>query len=215
MDEDLSQLWMVPYADLMSTLVILFMSLFALSYSERSAEYQRALADIEAGMAPKEKSARARQRLEEAHLAVQLQEDLRGLALAEFGLKVTARQVRLSLPSPVLFAEGSASLSPAAARLLEPLSRLLSKVDNPILVEGHTDNVPIASGHYRTNWELSAARAFSVIDYFIAQRGLRPERFHARGFGEHRPVASNDDAIGRRRNRRIEISLIRELEPNP
>jgi chemotaxis protein MotB len=79
-----------------------------------------------------------------------------------------------------------------------------------VLVGGHTDTVPIVGGRLRTNWELSAARAFSVIEFFAGQ-GLAPERFLARGYGEYRPVAPNDTEQGRRRNRRIEIRLVREV----
>lgn len=205
MNEDLTQLWMVPYADLMSTLVLLFMSLFAVSYTERPPEYDRALARIEQEMSG---GGQAQERLKETELAVKIKQELDRLALRDFGVQVTSRRVRLTLPSPVLFAEGSSSLSPDAARVLAPLARLFAECHNPVLVEGHTDDVRIVGGRFRTNWELSAARSFSVIEFLIGRR-LAPARFQARGYGEHRPAASNLTAEGRRQNRRIEISLIR------
>ena len=90
------------------------------------------------------------------------------------------------------------------------MARLFSEVSNPVLVEGHSDNLPIVGGGYRSNWELSAARSFSVIKFLISQ-DMDPQRFHARGYGEYRPLAANDTREGRKRNRRIEISLIREI----
>lgn len=206
MNEDLTQLWMVPYADLMSTLVLLFMSLFAISYTTRSPEYDRALAHVEKelGSGPK-----ADKRFDETQLAVRIKEEMGRLKLSEFGVKVTSRQVRLTLPNPVLFEEGSATLSPEAASILVPLAKLFSTCDNPIMIEGYTDDVRIVGGRLRSNWELSAARSFAVVEFLLAQ-ALPAERFNVRGYGQYRPVASNLTPEGRAQNRRIEISLIRE-----
>lgn len=208
MNEDLTQLWMVPYADLMSTLVLLFMTLFAASYSSRPPEYDRALAqmEMEMGSGPK-----ADKRFDETELAVKIKDEMARLRLSDFGVRVTARQVRLTLPNPVLFREGSATLSAEADAILIPLARLFSESDNPILIEGYTDDVRIVGGRLRSNWELSAARSFAVVEFLMAQ-GLPPARFNARGYGQYRPVASNLTPEGRAQNRRIEISLIREAE---
>lgn len=208
MNEDMTQLWMVPYADLMSTLVLLFMALFASSYSTRPPEYDRALAHMEKEMGSGPK---ADKRFDETQLAVEIKDEMARLRLSEFGVRVTARQVRLTLPNPVLFAEGSATLSAEADAVLTPLARLFATADNPILIEGFTDDVPIIGGRLRSNWELSAARSFAVVEFLMSQ-GLPADRFNVRGYGEHRPVASNATAEGRSQNRRIEISLIRETE---
>lgn len=208
MNEDLTQLWMVPYADLMSTLVLLFMTLFAASYSSRPPEYDRALAQMEKEMGSGPK---ADKRFDETELAVKIKDEMARLRLRDFGVRVTARQVRLTLPNPVLFREGSATLSADAGTVLLPLARLFSECENPILIEGYTDDVRIVGGRLRSNWELSAARSFAVVEFLLAQ-GLPPGRFNARGYGQYRPVASNLTPEGRAQNRRIEISLIRETE---
>jgi chemotaxis protein MotB len=207
MNEDMTQLWMIPYADLMSTLVLLFMSLFAYSYAEHPPEYDRALAHMESELA---NGAQGDAGVRETDLAVKIKSELGRLGLKDFGVRVTARRVRLTLPSPVLFGEGSARLSPDAAAVLTPLARLFSECSNPVLVEGHTDDVRIVGGRFRSNWELSAARSFAVVEYLIA-RGLEPERFQALGYGQYKPVAPNATVEGRAQNRRIEISLIREI----
>ncbi len=209
-EDELSQLWMVPYADLMSTLVLLFMSLFAYSYSTRGPAVEKALARMESDVSKPQDKAQAQERVAETDIAVKLEQELDRLKLKDFGVEVNARTVRLTLPSPVLFAEGSTRLSPRAGEVLGALARVAGPYPNPILVEGHTDDVPIAGGRFRSNFELSAGRSFSVIEYFIAA-GMPAGRFHARGYGEHRPVASNETPEGRARNRRIEISLVREL----
>ena len=94
MNEDLTQLWMVPYADLMSTLVLLFMSLFAMSYAERPPEYDRALARIEIELSD---DVQARERRKETELAVKIKEELDRLALRDFGVQVSSRRVRLTI----------------------------------------------------------------------------------------------------------------------
>ncbi|MBI4422797.1 MAG: OmpA family protein [Elusimicrobia bacterium] len=214
---DETQLWMVPYADLMSMLVILFMALFGYAYATKTPEMERTLASMELSLDTKNQS-QARARLQEAELALELRNELATLGLQDIGLLVSAKRVKLTFPAPVLFDEGSAALAPQAAPLLDSVARLLAAAPNPILVEGHTDNVPIAGGRYRTNWELSAARAFSVVEHLI-RRGVDSRRFSARGYAEHRPAADNATAEGRRANRRIEISLLRrgeaEVEEKP
>ena len=209
MNEDTTQLWMIPYADLMSTLVLLFMSLFAYSYQEHPPEYDRALAQMEKQLTKGGKQADTR--FEETELAVKIKDEMGRLHLSDFGVRVTSKQVRLTLPNPVLFAEGSARLSPDAGTVLSPLAKLFSESPNPILIEGHTDDVRIVGGRFKSNWELSAARSFAVIEFLMGQ-GLKPERFNARGYGQYRPLAANTTAAGRAQNRRIEISLIREAK---
>ena len=206
MNDDATQLWMIPYADLMSTLVLLFMSLFAYSYSEHPPEYDQALAHMEKDFST---GAQADTRVQETDIAVKIKSELGRLRLSDFGVRVTSREVRLTLPNPVLFGEGSAGLSPDAGAVLGPLARLFAECPNPILIEGHTDDVRIVGGRFHSNWELSAARSFAVVEFLVAH-GLQPERFQARGYGQYKPVASNLTPEGREQNRRIEISLIRE-----
>ncbi|MEE8424569.1 MAG: flagellar motor protein MotB [Elusimicrobiota bacterium] len=210
-----TSLWMIPYADLLSNMMILFLALFAFSYDRPSPGFEKAVAKIEQEFAADGQQAVKDARLREAEIAFDIQEAMEGLALQDFGLKVTSRYIHLTLPNPVIFRTGSATLSPKAKEILDPLALIFARVPNPILVRGHTDNVPISRGPYGTNWELSAARSFSVIHYLINRRRLKPARFIVRGYGEHRPVAKNDTLEGRRRNRRIEISIIRQVEETP
>ena len=207
-EEVSAEIWMIPYADLMTNMMILFLALFAATVVD-SATTERRLQRIKQAFTS-DTPAEENMRLRESEFAVKLEETLRGLALTDFGVRITSRYIHLSLPSPVLFAEGGFRLSPTAETVLSPLAELFSTVTNPVLVGGHTDSQRILSGRYKTNWELSAARAFAVIEFFTDQ-GMNPQRFEARGYGEHRPVASNETEEGRARNRRIEIRLVREV----
>jgi chemotaxis protein MotB len=117
--------------------------------------------------------------------------------------------VRL-LTDKVLYDSGSANLNPAATPLLDRIAQLLrTEFDHPIVVEGHTDDQPIASAQYPTNWELSAARATAVVRFFIRDH-IAPGRLAASGYGSMHPLTTNATAAGRSRNRRVEIVLTRQ-----
>jgi chemotaxis protein MotB len=113
------------------------------------------------------------------------------------------------LTDKLLFASGKASLSADAYPLMEKISSLLN-IDrvHPIAVEGNTDNVPIHTGEFESNWELSAARASTVVNFLISQN-VTPGRLSAIGYAEQHPIASNATATGRALNRRVEIVLQR------
>ena len=117
--------------------------------------------------------------------------------------------VRL-LTDKVLYNSGSATLKPAATPLLDRIAQLLrTEFEHPIVVEGHTDDQPISTGSYPTNWELSAARATAVVRFFIRDH-VAPGRLAAAGYGAMHPLTSNATAAGRSRNRRVEIVLTRQ-----
>ncbi|NBU24023.1 MAG: flagellar motor protein MotD [Gammaproteobacteria bacterium] len=117
--------------------------------------------------------------------------------------------VEVEIRNDVLFPSGSATLNPDAERVLAQLAGALLGFGNAIRVEGHTDNVPIQGGIYRDNWDLSAARAAAVVRVLHAN-GVDPARFAVLGFGEHRPVQSNDTESGRRANRRVLFAILGE-----
>ncbi|HLI32480.1 MAG TPA: OmpA family protein [Solirubrobacteraceae bacterium] len=125
------------------------------------------------------------------------------VALEPRGLVITL------LTDKLLFASGSAALSPNSFPLLEEIALLLQlEAKEPVAVEGNTDSVPIDTAQYPSNWELSTARA-SVIVRFLVAHGVAPSRLAAIGYAEQRPVASNATEAGRAKNRRVEIVLER------
>jgi chemotaxis protein MotB len=121
---------------------------------------------------------------------------------------------RFVFQSEVLFETGSADLGEAGRRQMGQLAATLKQIApriptelNWVLqVDGHTDRVRIATERFPSNWELSSARAISVVKFLIAE-GVPPERLTAAGYGEFQPLDDRDDEIGRRRNRRIELKL--------
>ena len=110
----------------------------------------------------------------------------------------------MELSDSLLFDAGSADLTPAAVQLLKPVGEVLGARDYNIHVEGHTDNVPI-SGRFKNNFELSTSRAVNVIMSLTEAAQLPPDMFSASGYGEYRPVASNDTPEGRAKNRRVDF----------
>ena len=112
------------------------------------------------------------------------------------------------LTEGVLFDSGKTDLKERAKDILKPIADELQKVSNDVLVEGHTDNVPIKKGRYSSNFELSMARAYGVIE-FLQSTGMDPKRLAGLGYGEYRPVTDNTTPEGRAKNRRIEISLLK------
>jgi chemotaxis protein MotB len=108
----------------------------------------------------------------------------------------------------VLFGSGQATLTPTGVRIITPIAAALRSIPNPIRVEGHTDDVPIATSQFPSNWALSAVRGAAVVQDMQAD-GISESRLQAAGFGDSVPIASNDTAAGRARNRRVAILVLR------
>lgn len=120
--------------------------------------------------------------------------------------------VYLDIQESILFDSGEATISEIGQETLDSLTGLLTLSDNDIIVEGFTDNVPIGTAGYDTNWELSADRAMGVVRYLAEQRGINPSRLSGRGYGEFQPVAPNDTPENRAKNRRVNIVLVYQPE---
>jgi len=154
-------------------------------------------------------------------LSAQLDELARSKGLLEqkLGAEIDDKQIKLQMMEKglvitvvgdLLFDSGKAKIRPEAFSLLSKVSAVLK--DNMaqfnIGIEGHTDNVPIKHSGYKSNWELSTSRALSVLHYLANDQGISPERLSAIGYGEYRPLVSNETADGRKQNRRVEIVIL-------
>lgn len=128
------------------------------------------------------------------------------------------RGVILRFKDRILFDTGQAVIRQDGANIVNKFANFLESVPNQIRVEGHADNVPISNYRYPSNWELSTARATSVIQYLLANTKIEPTRLSAAGYGEYRPIAPNDTPENRAQNRRVDIVILRldmgELEPS-
>jgi chemotaxis protein MotB len=117
---------------------------------------------------------------------------------------------RLVFEDKVLFDFGKDAINPEGFPLLDKIAQALKDVPYRLRVEGHTDNVPIRTRRFPSNWELSAARAVNVVKYFVKMSKLDPQRLSAVGYGDSRPVVPNDTPFNRAKNRRVEILLLTE-----
>jgi len=121
-------------------------------------------------------------------------------------VEVTEKGIAIMLRDPVGFASGSADLKDQGKDILKDISDVVKgNPDLKVRVEGHTDDVPISSNRYRSNWELSSARSLSVVQLFSQQTGIQPQNMSAVGYGEYRPIAPNTSPENRSKNRRIQI----------
>jgi chemotaxis protein MotB len=129
------------------------------------------------------------------------------IATGQVRVRRTDTWVEVDISTDLLFGSGSALLSSTAVKALQGLADSLKPFPNPLRVEGHTDDLPISTAAFPSNWELSAARAASVVHLFM-DRGVSPDRLSVMGFGPYRPIAPNDSASGRNANRRVEVVIL-------
>jgi chemotaxis protein MotB len=125
------------------------------------------------------------------------------LGLDQVMLKLTKDGVVMTLKDSLLFESAQADLSVAAYPRLEKIGQLIQRIDVPVEIEGHTDNRPIRNQRFPSNWELSTARAVSVLRYFIEKQKINAQRLSAVGFSEYHPVAANDSPAHQSLNRRV------------
>lgn len=198
------QIWLTVYSDMTTNLSLFFLILFA---------FTRLSAPLKAKLFKALQKQFQKESVEEIVVETKNEElkekkDIEELKKIAY-FEETQKEIKITLPSPVLFDLNKAELKQEAKNVLSQISKILKDNDYPIVVEGHTDNLPILGGPYRSNWHLSSARAFSVIEFFIKQENIPPARFSAIGYGEYKPIAPNDTEENRAKNRRIEIILVK------
>ncbi len=165
----------------------------------------------------------ANTRIEEAREAAAAVETSRIAAQVQHLVKVNGlersvevragkRGVRMRVKGGLLFEPGQATLKPSSYRLLDGIIKVLAKSKFYLIVEGHTDNVPIKTATFPSNWELSAARATAVVRYIANKGGIDPKRLSAIGFGPNYPISPNNTPAGRASNRRVEF-IFTKLTP--
>lgn len=132
----------------------------------------------------------------------------------EISAEIKANGLNLLITSGILFRPGEADLLPSANQIIDAIFAKLVSYNNKIRVEGHTDNTPIHTVKFPSNWELSTTRSVNVIRHLIENKGFDPYRLSAVGYGEYRPIDTNATPEGRAKNRRVEIIVLREMAVN-
>ena len=225
--------WIVTFSDLMSLLLTFFILLFSFASIEEQ-KFKKLLESLRDAFGVQQvPEAGTREGLEMIKSDVEEQvmavDELGGLVqkemqeiqsqVEEFVMKNRLQgkvEVRtgdrgavIVISDVVIFPVGEAEFNPEAYPILEKMAELLKQFPYKVRVEGHTDNVPIQTNRYPSNWELSTARAARIVRYFIS-KGIDPNRLSAEGFAHYRPIADNSTLEGRAKNRRVEIVYTRE-----
>ena len=214
--------WLVSYADLVTVLFAFFVVMYSIS-SVNEDKYKTLLSSLEKSFS---RSAKSQTRAEPAtgspllskktatkllfrtEIAKQIAQDLAPYIKKNL-IEVThyAHRIEVNMKSQLLFDSAQATLTAPALPILKQLAILLQPLPNKIHIEGYTDNRPIHTPIFPSNWELSAARAASVV-HQLMQHGIAPQRMAAIGYGEYHPIADNKTPQGRLKNRRVVLVLL-------
>jgi len=247
-EEHPDESWLLPYSDLMTLLLALFIVLYAVSsvnvskLEELSHAFENAFSSginildknalIEAAdeqsKSQKQRHEQTGFRTNEEQLKEKEQENLEKLKkqldqyIKQNGLstqlqtQLNQSQLMITIRDNALFDSGSADVKPDAQKLAVAIGQMLMKYPGyEVIVSGHTDNQPINTYEFASNWELSSKRAINFMKILLDSSGLDPKWFSAIGYGEYRPVDTNDTAEGRAKNRRVEVSILRKYTDAP
>lgn len=234
-EKETRERWLITYADLITLLLIFFVVLYTLSKIDAN-KYEAMAASLAKTMGggqsildtggvsitPVQEPVELDLDNAEIHnmekIRRQIQEyvDNNGLS-GKVTVTVEERGVVVSFQDVVLFPLGVAELNHSSSQIVDKVGEILRQTHNYIKVEGHTDNLPIKTGRFPSNWELSLARSATVVHRLINFSDIPPDRLSATGYGEYRPRAANDSDTNRQQNRRVDIVVIRskfqEVEP--
>jgi chemotaxis protein MotB len=208
-----SPIWLTVFSDMSTNLMLFFLLLFAMTRMS-AAEQEMVREGMESTIANKTTRKKVitehNLKLQQEREAIERLDDTitYGELRKHAEINVDNDAIKITLNLPVFFASGSEKLQQDALQALERLVMPLREFPNDIIIEGHTDNVPVRHTAFRSNWELSIARAVSVINFFT-ERGLNKHKLIAAGYGEYHPVFPNDSAGHKARNRRIEVTIVR------
>ena len=227
--------WLITYADLITLLLAFFILMYTMSKQD-SKKYQEVAAHLKAifsgshailatgnvaGKAPIELSFKGGAE-NVAALKEQLEKELREIGdkgaadgMQNISLVSDERGLVVRAMEKAFFDTGKADLTSRARSALDGIAPVLVGMPNHVRVEGHTDNVPISTSEFRSNWELSVRRATEVVRYLVERHHFPPDRISASGYAEYRPIASNDTPEDRATNRRIEIIIVNVAENKP
>ncbi|WP_342563750.1 flagellar motor protein MotB [Paenibacillus sp. FSL R7-0345] len=246
-EEHADESWLLPYSDLMTLLVALFLVMYAMSATDAKKFEQMSQAFSTAlnggtGILDQRSASPTESQLDQgkndkmdnvvapntgeseiAKLRKQEQEDLEKLKkqfdqyIEKNGLtdllstKLNQSQLMITISDNALFASGEAEVKDESRQLAKSISYMLQQFpDYNVLVQGHTDNIPISNSSYSSNWDLSVDRALHFMKILLLNPNLDPVKFSPIGYGEYHPIASNSTAAGRAQNRRVEVSILRK-----
>jgi chemotaxis protein MotB len=197
--------WVVSYADFVTMLLALFIVMYAVTnmHSKKLMEFQNKVQEVFGKQAVENVT---KYQANHAKLEKILHDNISQSKSVKFIKSSKGLIIRVN--NTILFDEGSAQIKPQAQKTLNEITKVLTKIDNPVIIEGHTDSIPIKNEKFPSNWELSTARATNIISYLIKNGNISPKRLSAVGYGEYMPIAKNTAISGRMLNRRVDIIVL-------
>ncbi|MCF8009841.1 MAG: OmpA family protein [Clostridiales bacterium] len=219
--------WLVTYADMMTLLLIFFIIMYTISQvdANKFESLANSLANamgaggmvlespgpsvVPGNSQSSGKDLSEREQLEKIREKLQASVNNMGLS-AKITTHTKKRGIVLSFQEEVLFDLGSARIRPSAKKIIKKIAPVLAQTDNYIRIEGHTDNLPIHTQKYPSNWELSGARAITVLKQLLQSSDLIPSRMSALAYSKYRPREPNDTPNNRQLNRRVNIVILRD-----
>ncbi len=230
-----SPAWMTTFSDLMTLLLTFFILLYsfstldAIKFKNVASALQSVLLgeakptifpnDIPPGEAPInppipiEKTSESELNTEMTQLYEIVRDYVEHEGLqAEISVRTDRRGVIIDIKETVLFDSGKSVLKEESKAILEKVVTLIQQFDNELIIEGHTDTMPINTAKFASNWELSVIRAVNVLRYFTETKDVEPGRISSAGYGQYKPISTNDNASGRALNRRVNILILVDAE---
>lgn len=231
-EEHVDETWLIPYADMLTLLLALFIVMFAMGQTDKEklkkisqqfnvifsgspgvlqSDGNSVISMEEAGGEEGTGTAAGEQdkmteikKMIEQEIGKEGYSDMVKVELNGEGLEIAIQDV-------VLFNSGDADVLKNVSPLLLKISNMLQSLDNEIRIVGHTDNIPISNGKFRSNWDLSATRAINVMSFMVDSGGISADKVSIQAYGEYMPKFANDTEDGRAKNRRVEIFVVRKF----
>jgi len=216
--------WIVPYADFMTMLLALFMVMYALSQMDvknlenfskslekaftlpQKEHLSRTFSTSQINVAFSDKNVVKEEMLEFENIKKIVKEKLYNVE--DVSITREPRGLLIRLNNRVLFDPGSDIIKDESIILLDTIAETLRNIRNPIRIEGHTDNTPINTPKFPSNWELSTSRSTNIVRYLIEKHNFQPANLSAIGYGEYMPIADNDSGQEKALNRRVDIVIL-------
>ena len=239
-EEHPDETWLLPYSDMLTLLLALFIVMFAMAsvdkdkFKQISSQFNIIFAggdgvmegagdalmlSDEGSEEVKIATGTANEPLTKGQIEENTMNDIKSKLDAEIAkegytgkvnVNLSNEGLEISIQDVVLFNSGEAEVLGNVSPLIAKISNMLADLNNEIKIVGHTDNVPIKNDKYRDNWDLSSMRALNVRNFMVGTGKIKPENVSIQAYGEYRPKVSNDTEEGRAQNRRVEIFIIRQ-----
>ena len=219
--------WLATYGDMMTLLLVFFVLLFSMS-SIDSEKYKAVVQSLSGSLGvldsgttvsleplinnyPSDNPTETPTELEELiEMQEEIQKVLEESKLAgQVKLEVNERGLLIRFLENVLFDSGKADLKPQAMEIIDRVSDIVKETTKKVIVEGHTDNIPISTYKFPSNWELSTTRAVNVVKYMIDHNGIVAARLSAAGYADQHSISENNSIEGRKNNRRVDMVILR------